>query len=60
MALFYIINLIVLSSVIGYFAFRLGHNFWVFFILSLLLSPILGGLILAIYDYYKVFAKGKI
>jgi hypothetical protein len=50
----------VLSSVIGYFAFRLGHNFWVFFILSLLLSPILGGLILAIYDYYKVFMKGRI
>jgi hypothetical protein len=59
MALFYIINLIVLSSVVGYFAFRLGYNFWVFFILSLLLSPILGGLILAIYDYYNVFMKGK-
>jgi hypothetical protein len=59
MALFYIINLIVLSSVVGYFAFRLGHSFWMFFILSLLLSPILGGLILAIYDYYNVFMKGK-
>jgi uncharacterized membrane-anchored protein len=59
MTLFYIINLIVLSSVVGYFAFRLGKNFWVFFIISLLLSPIVGGLFLAIYDYYTTFLKGN-
>jgi len=57
--LFYIINLIVLSSVVGYFAWRLEKNFWVFFIISLLFSPILGGLFLAIYDYYTIFLKGK-
>ena len=60
MALFAIINLVIFSTVVAYFAVRLGHNFWVFFILSLLLSPILGGLILAIYDYYKIFMKGRV
>ena len=57
MALFYLINLIILSSVVGYFAWRLGKNFWLFFILSLLFSPIIGGLALAIYDYYTIFIK---
>jgi hypothetical protein len=60
MLIFYIINLIVLASVVGYFAFRLGYNFWIFFILSLLLSPIVGGLFLAVYDYYKTFMKGRL
>jgi len=59
MTLFYLVNLIILSSVVGYFAFRLGKNFWVFFIISLLLSPILGALFLAIYDYYTIYIKGK-
>jgi hypothetical protein len=59
MALFYLLNLIALSSVVGYFAWRLGKNFWVFFIISMLLSPILGGLFLAIYDYYTTFLKGN-
>ena len=59
MGLFYLINIIVLSSVVGYFACRLGKNFWVFFIISLLLSPIVGGLFLAIYDYYTTFLKGN-
>jgi len=54
-----IVNLIVLSSVVGYFAYRLGYNFWLFFIFSILLSPILGALILAIWDYYNVFLKGR-
>ncbi|GAB6073467.1 hypothetical protein [Nautilia lithotrophica] len=59
MTLFYLVNIIVLSSVVGYFAFRLGKNFWVFFIISLLLSPVVGGLFLAIYDYYTTFLKGN-
>ena len=59
MGLFYLINIIVLSSVVGYFAWRLNKNFWVFFIISLLLSPIVGGLFLAIYDYYTTFLKGN-
>jgi len=59
MALFYLINIVILSSVVGYFAFRLGKNFWVFFIISLLLSPIVGGLFLAIYDYYTTYIKGN-
>jgi len=58
MTLFYLINIIVLSSVVGYFAWRLGKNFWIFFIMSLLLSPIVGALVLAIYDYYTIFLKG--
>ena len=57
MVLFYLINLIILSTVVGYFAFRLGKNFWVFFIISLILSPILGALFLAIYDYYTVYIR---
>jgi len=59
MALFYLINIAILSSVVGYFAWRLGKNFWVFFVISLLLSPVVGGLMLAVYDYYTVFIKGK-
>lgn len=57
MILFYLINLIILSSVVGYFAFRLGKNFWVFFIISLILSPVVGGLFLAIYDYYTIYIR---
>jgi len=54
-----IINLIILSTVVGYFAFRLGHNPWIFFIISVILSPILGSLFLAIWDYYNVYIKGN-
>jgi len=60
MALFAIINLVVFSTVIAYFAVRLANNFWIFFILFLILSPILGALFLAIWDYYKFFIKGKV
>jgi len=59
MVLFYLLNIIILSSVVGYFAWRLEKNFWVFFIISLLFSPVVGGLLLAVYDYYTIFWKGK-
>jgi len=59
MSLMSIVVFIILSSVIAYFAYRLGHNPWVFFGISVLFSPIFGGLILAIWDYYKNFIKGK-
>jgi hypothetical protein len=51
---------VILSTVVAYFAYRLGHNPWVFFIISILLSPILGSLLLAIWDYYKNFIKGRV
>ncbi|GAB6044653.1 hypothetical protein JCM11957_02510 [Caminibacter profundus] len=59
MGLMLLINLIILSSVVAYFAYRLGHNTWVFFIISILLSPIIGGLTLAIWDYYKTYIKAR-
>ncbi len=60
MSLMVLINLIILSSVVAYFAYRLGHNHWVFLIISLVLSPIVGSLLLAIWDYYKTFIKGRL
>jgi len=59
MSLMLIINLVILSTVVAYFAYRLGHNPWIFFGLSIFLSPILGSLLLAIWDYYKNFIKGR-
>jgi len=51
--------MVILATVVAYFAYRLGHNPWIFFGISILLSPILGGLLLAIWDYYKNFIKGR-
>ena len=59
MSLFLIINMVILATVVAYFAYRLGHNPWIFFGISILLSPILGSLLLAIWDYYKNFIKGR-
>ncbi|WP_457560019.1 hypothetical protein [Caminibacter sp.] len=60
MSFMIILNLIILSSVVAYFSYRLGHNPWIFFGISLILSPILGSLLLAIWDYYKTFIKGRV
>ncbi|QCT94879.1 hypothetical protein FE773_06675 [Caminibacter mediatlanticus TB-2] len=59
MSIMLIINLVILASVVGYFAYRLGHNPWIFFGISIILSPIVGSLLLAIWDYYKNFIKGN-
>ncbi|MEO1923321.1 MAG: hypothetical protein ABGX25_02235 [Nautiliaceae bacterium] len=59
MSLMFLINVIVLSVVVAYFAYRLGYNHWVFLIISLLFSPIIGSLLLALWDYYKTFIKGR-
>ena len=60
MGIWFILNYVVLSSIVAYFAYRLGYNFWIFAIIALLLSPIVGFLSLAIWDYYNTFIKGKV
>ena len=60
MGIWFLINYIILSSVVVYFAYRLNHNVWIFLAISLLLSPIVGFLSLAIWDYYQNFIKGKV
>jgi len=55
-----IINYLIFITVVGYFAFRLGHNVMIFVIISILFSPIIGFLFLAIWDYYQNFIKGKV
>jgi len=60
MNMWFLINYLIFISVVGYFAFRLGHNVWVFVIISVLFSPVVGFLALAIWDYYKNFIKGRI
>jgi len=55
----FLINVIVLSVVVAYLAYRLGYNHWVFLIISLLFSPVIGSLLLALWDYYKTFIKGR-
>jgi len=59
MSLMFLINVIVLSVVVAYLAYRLGYNHWVFLIISLLFSPVIGSLLLALWDYYKTFIKGR-
>jgi len=51
MNMWFLINYLIFISVVGYFAFRLGHNVWVFVIISVLFSPVVGFLALAIWDY---------
>jgi len=60
MGLMGIVYYVILATVVAYFAFRLGHNPWIFFGLSVVFSPILGSLFLAIWDYYVNFIKGRV
>lgn len=60
MGVWFLINYVILISIVVYFAYRLGHNVWIFGIISLLLSPVVGFLFLAIWDYYKNFLKGRL
>ena len=59
MGIWLLINYIVLTTAVIYFAYRLGYNIWVFAIISLIFSPIVGFLSLAIWDYYQTFMKGN-
>ncbi len=60
MGIWFLINYIMLSTIVAYFAYRLGYNLWIFGLIALFLSPVVGFLFLAIWDYYKTFIKGKI
>ncbi len=60
MNIWFLLNYLILVSVVVYFAYRLGYNIWIFGIIALVLSPVVGFLALAIWDYYQNFIKGKI
>jgi len=60
MNMWFLINYLIFISVVGCFAFMLGHNVWVFVVIYVLFSPVVGFLALAIWDYYKNFIKGRI
>ena len=60
MGIWFLINYVILTTIVAYFAYRLGYNIWVFGLIALFLSPVMGFLSLAIWDYYKTFIKGKI
>lgn len=51
---------IILSSAIAYLSFRLNYNPWIFLLISLLFSPVIGIFALATWDYYKTFIKGRV
>ncbi len=51
---------IVMASAIAYLAFRLNYNPWIFLIISVIFSPVMGLLSLATWDYYKTFIKGRV
>jgi hypothetical protein len=55
-----IIIWIVMASAIAYLSFRLNYNPWVFLLISVLLSPVIGLFSLATWDYYKTYIKGKV
>ncbi len=58
MGIWFIINYIMLATIVAYFAYRLGYNMWVFGLIALFLSPVVGFLFLAIWDYYQTYIKG--
>ncbi len=60
MNIWILINYVMLATIVAYFAYRLGYNMWIFGLIALFLSPVIGFLALAIWDYYKTFIKGKI
>jgi len=60
MGIWILINYVMLATIVAYFAYRLGYNMWIFGIIALLFSPVVGFLLLAIWDYYQTFIKGKI
>lgn len=43
-----VLTWLILCAIIGYFAKVKGQNFWIFFFLSLLFTPIIGSVILII------------
>jgi len=60
MGIWFLINYIMLATIVAYFSYRLGYNLWIFGIIAIVLSPVVGFLALAIWDYYQTFIKGKI